>query len=61
VVALIHTLAAQAGWNRLARMLDGWPYLVLVVLGIFLLLQLLVFVGKGADRNGGELDKPDGS
>jgi len=61
VVALIHTLAAQAGWNRLARMLDGWPYLVLVVLGIFLLLQLLVFVGKGADRSGGEVDKPDGS
>ena len=52
VVALIHTLAAQAGWNRLARMLDGWPYLMLVVLGIFLLLQLLVFVRKGADRNG---------
>ena len=45
-VALVHTLAAQAGWNRLARMLDGWPYLMLVVFGIFLLLQLLVFVGK---------------
>jgi myo-inositol 2-dehydrogenase/D-chiro-inositol 1-dehydrogenase len=61
VVALIHTLAAQAGWNRLARMLDGWPYLVLVVFGIFLLLQLLVFVGKGADRNNAGLDESNDS
>jgi predicted dehydrogenase len=51
-VAFVHTLAAQAGWNRLARMLDGWPYLVLVVFGVFLLLQLLVFVGKARPTQG---------
>jgi len=60
-VALVHTLAAQAGWNRLARMLDGWPYLVLVVFGIFLLLQLLVFVGKSRshqdDGGNGDADE----
>jgi predicted dehydrogenase len=58
-VALVHTLAAQAGWNRLARMLDGWPYLMLVVFGIFLLLQLLVFVGKSRpheENDGGDGD-----
>jgi myo-inositol 2-dehydrogenase/D-chiro-inositol 1-dehydrogenase len=61
-VALVHTLAAQAGWNRLARMLDGWPYLVLVVFGIFLLLQLLVFVGRsGRHQNGGGHDDTDES
>jgi myo-inositol 2-dehydrogenase/D-chiro-inositol 1-dehydrogenase len=62
VVALVHTLAAQAGWNWLARKLDGWPYLMLVVFGIFLLLQLLVFVGKSRpDQDGGVLDDPDES
>jgi predicted dehydrogenase len=62
VVALVHTLAAQAGWNRLARMLDGWPYLMLVVFGIFLLLQLLVFVGKSRPNQGdGGLDEVDDS
>ncbi len=46
VVALVHLLAVQAGWNRLAAMLDNWPYLLLAVCGIYLLLQPLVFIGK---------------
>jgi myo-inositol 2-dehydrogenase/D-chiro-inositol 1-dehydrogenase len=62
LVALVHTLAAQAGWNRLARMLDGWPYLVLVVFGIFLLLQLLVFAGKSSPhQDDGRHDDADES
>jgi hypothetical protein len=55
VVAIVHTLAIQAGWNRLARILDGWPYLILIIFGLFLLLQLLVLVGKS--RSGQE-DRP---
>ncbi len=46
VVALVHLLAVQAGWNQLAAKLDNWPFLLLAVCGIYLLLQPLVFIGK---------------
>jgi predicted dehydrogenase len=46
VVAMVHLLAVQAGWNQLAARLDNWPYLLLVLCGIYLLLQSLVFIGK---------------
>jgi predicted dehydrogenase len=51
-VAIIHALAAQAGWNRLAAALDNWPYILLVTLAVFLLLQLFVFAGKAKPKTG---------
>ncbi len=45
-VAMFRVLAVQAGWNGVVQILDFWPYLLLAVLGIFLVLQLLVLIGK---------------
>jgi hypothetical protein len=45
-VAMARMLAAQAGWNGVVQILDYWPYLLLAVLGIYLVLQLLVLIGK---------------
>ena len=45
-VAMVRMLAVQAGWNGLVQILDFWPYLLLAVLGIYLVLQLLVLIGK---------------
>ncbi len=45
-VAMVRVLAVQAGWNGVVQILDFWPYLLLAVLGIFLVLQLLVLIGK---------------
>ena len=45
-VAMARMLAVQAGWNGLVQILDFWPYLLLAVLGIYLVLQLLVLIGK---------------
>ena len=60
IVAIVHALAVQAGWNRLAAVLDCWPYLLLVVCGIYLLLQLLVFVGKPRQPpDQGQISPPD--
>jgi myo-inositol 2-dehydrogenase/D-chiro-inositol 1-dehydrogenase len=68
-VALLHLLAVQAGWKQMAAKLDNWPYLLLGVCVIYLLLQPLVFIGKprqkseastpndGKDRGEGKLDK----
>jgi hypothetical protein len=33
-------------------MLDRWPYLLLAVCGVYLLLQTLVFVGKPRQKDG---------
>lgn len=52
VVAIAHSLAKNAGWNRVANVFGNWPYLLLGVLGIFLLLQFLLLVGK--PRDGGQ-------
>jgi len=46
LVAMLHLLAVQAGWVQLANLLDRWPYLLLLVCGIYLLLQPLAFIGK---------------
>lgn len=54
-VAMVRVLAVQAGWNGLVQILDFWPYLLLAVLGLFLVLQLLVLIGKSPslpDRHG---------
>jgi predicted dehydrogenase len=45
-VAVLRAIAVQAGWNWLAAQLDAWPYLLLAVCGLYLLLQLLVFIGR---------------
>ncbi|HEY2827832.1 MAG TPA: hypothetical protein VGJ04_09555, partial [Pirellulales bacterium] len=52
LVAILHLVAVQAGWNQLAGMLDRWPYLLLAVCGVYLLLQTLVFVGKPRQKDG---------
>jgi predicted dehydrogenase len=54
VVALLHLLAVQAGWNQLAAKLDNWPFLLLGVCGIYLLLQPLVFIGKPRQKSSKE-------
>ncbi len=46
LVAMVRVLAVQAGWNGLVQILDFWPYFLLAVLGIFLVLQSLVLIGK---------------
>ncbi len=45
LVAVADVVAAQAGWNRLAGIFHQWPYLLLGVFGVFLLLQLLLLIG----------------
>lgn len=57
VVALLHLLAVQAGWGKLANLLDHWPILLLVVCGLYLLLQPLAFIGRPRqtqDKGGNE-------
>ncbi|MCC7084622.1 MAG: hypothetical protein IT427_06410 [Pirellulales bacterium] len=49
-VAIALGIAVNAGWLGIANVLANWPYLLLAVLGIFLLLQLLLLVGKTRDR-----------
>ena len=61
VVALVHLVAVQAGWNQLAAQLDNWPYLLLAVCGIYLLLQPLVFIGKPRKGSARPADIDDGS
>jgi myo-inositol 2-dehydrogenase/D-chiro-inositol 1-dehydrogenase len=51
LVALVHLVAVQAGWNQLAAQLDNWPYLLLAVCAIYLLLQPLVFIGKRRQKS----------
>jgi predicted dehydrogenase len=46
LVAIADVVAAQAGWNRLAGVFHQWPFLLLGVFGGFLLLQLLLLIGK---------------
>jgi predicted dehydrogenase len=46
VVAIAHTFAKNAGWVQGAEVLAKWPYLLLAVLAIFLLLQLFLLIGK---------------
>jgi predicted dehydrogenase len=53
VVAIVHTIAVNAGWVRIANVLGNWPYMLLFVLGVFLLLQLLLLIGKPKERNQG--------
>jgi predicted dehydrogenase len=45
-VAVAHLVAVQAGWNLLADWLGYWPYLLLGVIGFYLLLQPLALLGK---------------
>jgi predicted dehydrogenase len=44
VVAALQMLARQMEWRRAAEVLGKWPYLLLVVFGVFLVLQLLRFI-----------------
>lgn len=44
VVAALQMLARQMEWRGAAAVLGKWPYLLLVVFGVFLLLQLLRFI-----------------
>jgi myo-inositol 2-dehydrogenase/D-chiro-inositol 1-dehydrogenase len=46
VVAIAHSIAVNAGWMQAAAILSNWPYLLLGVLGVFLLLQLFLLVGN---------------
>jgi predicted dehydrogenase len=50
VVAIAHSIAKNAGWERVANVLGNWPYLLLGVLGVFLLMQLLLLVGKPREK-----------
>jgi uncharacterized membrane protein YdbT with pleckstrin-like domain len=45
--AIAGAMAAQMGWNQLAGVLDHWPYFLLLVCAIYLVLQLVgVLVGR---------------
>ena len=44
VVAALQMVARQLEWRRAAEILGKWPYLLLIVFGVFLLLQLLRFL-----------------
>jgi hypothetical protein len=50
LAAIVRTLAVEFGFKKLANALSIWPYVLLAVLGVYLLLQFLVFVGKAPDR-----------
>jgi hypothetical protein len=50
LVAILHVLAVQAGWVQLGNLLDRWPYLLLAVCGIYLLLQPLAFIGRVSQK-----------
>jgi predicted dehydrogenase len=55
-VALAHLVAVQAGWNQLADWLGYWPYLLLGVLGFYLLLQPLALIGKSREPEKADSD-----
>jgi predicted dehydrogenase len=46
VALMVRTLAVQAGWQRLVDILDFWPYVLLGMLAIYLVLQIFVLIGK---------------
>src|SRR5262249_38165625 len=50
VVAVLNVLAAQAGWMKLADVLRHWPYILLALCIIYLLLQPLAFIGRAASN-----------
>lgn len=61
VVVIVATLAAgiarEFGWTVAGGLVDAWPVVVLVVLGLFLALQILpVLVGSPADQRPGRPD-----
>jgi predicted dehydrogenase len=56
-VALGQVIAVQAGWNRMAEILGAWPYLLLGVCGIYLLLQFLLLVGGSRETNAAKTDR----
>ncbi len=61
LVAIADVIAAQAGWNQLAGVLHQWPFLLLGVFGSFLLLQLLLLVGKPRQQSQQAVGNEDGS
>ncbi|MFM7245460.1 MAG: hypothetical protein ACKO40_14980 [Planctomycetaceae bacterium] len=56
VVVIVATLAAgvarEFGWSGLGGIIDAWPLLVLVVLGLFLVLQTIPLLIRGHDEPG---------
>ena len=50
VVAALQMVARQLEWRQAAVILGKWPYLLLIVFGIFLLLQLLRFLIPRSSR-----------
>lgn len=58
LAAALRTIAVDAGFHRLANVLGLWPYALLAVLGIYLVLQFLVFIGKSPDRRTQADDRP---
>ena len=49
--AVGHRLAVAAGLHRIANLLEKWPYLLLALLAIFLLLQALLRIAQPNDEN----------
>lgn len=51
VAAVGHRLAVAAGMDRVANLLEKWPYLLLALFAIFLLLQALLRIAQPKDEH----------
>ncbi|MCE9630804.1 MAG: hypothetical protein K8S94_08855 [Planctomycetia bacterium] len=59
VATLLAGIAQEFGWKIVGSVADSWPAIVLVVLGLFLVLQLIPLLVAGG-RDGGGPSAPNG-
>ena len=53
VATLVAGVAREFGWTAAGGLVDAWPIIVLLVLGLFLALQIIPFLMGTKDGDGG--------